>query len=319
MTKRFLGTGNVMLREVDATSVPERFSKWTSRIQQSRSTPQPAVETYSGGHWSVVRSLNGTFESSQGSARLWIVSAGYGLISPADLIIPYGATFAQGQPDSVSASSDPAPVSSSIAWWRLLAQWRPPTILPDAPRSVAEVVLRQPQATHLLVLPPDYFRALRDDLRESLNHLADSRKLIIVSSDEKSCAELPNNTIKIDARLQVYLGGARSSLGIRTARAILQELAGKPVHLASARKVVTELLSRHGVAQIYDRRSVADSQVMLFISGELSKNRLLSYSQALRKFRDAGFACEMKRFRKLFAATREQRTAPLFTQNGGGV
>src|SRR5688572_14417374 len=114
LTKRFLGTGNVLLREIGASSIPERFSRWSSCIQQSRSVPQPAIETYSGGHWSVVRSLGDSFSNNQRVARLWIVSAGYGLISPADAIIPYGATFTPGQPDSVSATSDPCPAESSI-------------------------------------------------------------------------------------------------------------------------------------------------------------------------------------------------------------
>jgi hypothetical protein len=318
-TKRFLPTGNVLLREVGGSSMPERFSNWTVRIRQSRSVAQPAVETYSGGHWSVVRSLHGSFQKSQGTAHLWIVSAGYGLISPSDEIIPYGATFTPDQPDTVSPVSDPSPNESSVTWWQLLSKWRPSTLQPGAPRSVAEVVLRDPKATNVLVLPPDYFRALREDLRESISRLGDARNLIILSSDEKSCAELPNNTIKLDARLQVYLGGARSSLGIRTARAILQKLVGHSVNLTSAREVVAELVSCHGVATIYNRKPVTDAQVIEYVLGELSRNRAISYSRALRHFRDAGFACEMKRFRKLYAATREQRTASLIAQNGGGV
>ncbi len=319
MTKRFLGTGNVLLREVEGASIPERFCNWTTRIKQSRSAPQPAVETYSGGHWSVVRSLNDSFQNNQGAARLWIVSAGYGLISPSDAIIPYGATFTPGQPDSVSATSDPSPAESSIAWWRLLAQWRSPTLAPDAPRSVAQVVSRYPQATNLLVLPPDYFKALREDLRQALAIITDAPRLIILSSEDQSQTGLADNAIKIDARLQSHLGGARSSLGIRTARAILQALAGKSITMASARAVVSELVVRHGVSQAFDRKPMTDEQVMTFVSEALSKNRSLSYSKALRTFRDAGFACEMKRFRKLFAATREQRSVSLFAQNGGGV
>ena len=317
-TKRFLPTGNVLLREVGGSSIPERFSHWTERIQRSRAVVRPALETYSGGHWSVVRSLDDSRQKHEGTSRLWIVSAGYGLISAADEIIPYGATFAPNQPDSVSSSSDPSHTESSVAWWQLLAKWRPPNLQPSAPRSVAEVVLLYPQATNLLVLPPDYFRALSEDLRRSIHLLADPQKLIILSSDEKSCAELPNNTIRLDARLQVHLGGARSSLGIRTARAILQKLVGRSVRLDSAREVVAELVCRHGVATIYDRKPVADGQVVQFVSDELSRNHSLSFTQGLRRFRDAGFACEMKRFRRLFSATRDLRTASLLAKNEAG-
>src|SRR5262245_58327097 len=92
MTKSFHGTGNLLLREIGGDSLAERFAGWTSRIEQSRSPSIPAIDTYSGGHWSVVRSLNSSLVSSGGVSRFWIVSAGYGLLSSADEIIPYGAT-----------------------------------------------------------------------------------------------------------------------------------------------------------------------------------------------------------------------------------
>jgi hypothetical protein len=317
-TKRFLPTGNVMLREVNGSSVSERFSNWVARIQQSRSVPQPAVDTYSGGHWSVVRSMNESIEGTGGSARLWIVSAGYGLISPSDAIIPYGATFTPGQPDSVSDPSGASNAEASLAWWRILSPWRPPALTRESPRSIADVVSRHPQATNLLVLPPDYFGALLEDLRESLHRSADPGRLIILSSDGRLHAEFPNNSIKIDARLQTHLGGARSSLGVRTVRAVLGELEDRAINVESARQAFAGLLSRHGVAKIYDRTSVADGQVVQFVSDELSRNHSLSFTQGLRRFRDAGFACEMKRFRRLFSATRDLRTASLLAKNEAG-
>lgn len=318
-TKRFLPTGNIMLREVAGASLSDRFSAWKARIERSRSVSQSAVDTYYGGHWSVVRSLIGTFQSPPSDIRIWIVSAGYGLISPSDAIIPYGATFTPGQADSVYVASDSTSTVASIAWWKLLSEWRPSVLQSGSPRSVAEVVSLYPQATNLLVLPPDYFRALSEDLSESLTRLGNASQLIILSSDEKSCHWLADNTIKIDARLQSFLGGARSSLGIRMARTILQELHGKVANLASARQLVAELIMHRGVTKTYDRAPVYDARVMELISEEFSRNPSISYSQALRNFRDAGFACEMKRFRRLFAITREQRTASLFAKNRGGV
>ena len=318
-TKRFLPEGNVLLREIAGASIQERFSNWTARIERSRSVPQSAVETYSGGHWTVVRSMNESFGGVGGAARLWIVSAGYGLISPADAIIPYGATFTPGQPDSVSDPSGASKAEASTAWWRYLAQWRPPALSQMAPRSIVEVVLRYPQATNVLVLPPDYFGALLGDLRESFSQIADPSRLIVLSSDDRLRTEFPNNSIKIDARLQTHLGGARSSLGVRTVRAILRELEGRAINVESARLAVAGLLSRYGVAMIYDRTPVADGQVVQFVSDQLSRNHSLSFTQALRRFRDAGFACEMKRFRRLFSATRDRRTASLHAKNEGAA
>lgn len=312
MTKRFHGTGNLLLREVGATSLAERFALWASRIEQSRSPSIPALDTYSGGHWSVVRSLNSSFAKSSGSARIWIVSAGYGLISPADKIIPYGATFAPRQRDSISPVSS---AEASGAWWSLLTHWRPPGLEPGAPRSIAEAVAKYPEAPNLLVLSPDYHRALSEDLRASLAQITDRNKLIILSSDDRSQGELEENTVKVDARLQAHVGGARSSLGVRTARVVLQELSGRPVTLGSFRAAMARLVERHGVVQVYDREPMTNEQVADFINAELSQDSSVSSTPLLEKLRSSGRACERKRFHKLFTAAKERRTASLFALN----
>jgi hypothetical protein len=317
MTKRFLGTGNLLLREVGGSSVSDRFAGWTDRIQRSRSPALPVIDTYSGGHWSVVRSLNNSFAARRGSALLWVVSAGYGLISVADKIIPYGATFAPGQTDSIAADSGCSSTESSEAWWRMLSQWRPPSFQGDAPRSVADVVSQNPGAVNLLVLSPDYFRALRGDLCQSLKIISDQQKLIILTSDDRSPGEIAGNTIRIDARLQVHLGGARSSLGIRTAQVVLQQLEGKPITVDSFRAAMENLIARHGVVQVYDRQPMADDQVLQFIGDELSRNASLSSTALLAKLRSSGCACERKRFHKFYTAVKEQRSAALFALNGG--
>ena len=316
MTKRFHGTGNRLLREVGGASLSERFGGWASRIERSRSPSIPAIDTYSGGHWSVVRSLNSSFAKSSSSERIWIVSAGYGLISPADAIIPYGATFAPGQPDSISPVSSP---EASVAWWRLLTQWRPPALAPNAPRSVAAAVAKYPEASNLLVLSPDYYRALSEDLRASLSQIADPQKLIILSSDERQVSDLAAHTVRVDARLQTYVGGARSSLGVRTARAVLQELSGQPVTLGSFRAAMACLVNRHGVVQVFDREPMTDAQVADFINTELFQDASVSSTRLLEKLRGSGRACERKRFHKLFTAAKERRTASLFALNTVGA
>lgn len=253
------------------------------------------------------------FRSSQTSVRLWIVSAGYGLISPSDLIIPYGATFAPAQRDSVSSAVGRAFLKSTVEWWNMLTKWLPPTVSPNSPRSVTEVVQQDPESTNLLVLPPDYFRALGDDLSESVKYMSDPCKMIVLSSDSKCSPELTGNLIKIDARLQKHLGGARASLGVRTARAIMQRVQYHSINISTARQVVAELISRHGVIANYDRKQVTDEQVGDFIFSELLEDRSMSYSRLLRQYRDAGFACEMKRFRGIFGKVKNKLIAKTHT------
>ena len=319
MTKRFLGTGNLLLREVRGSSTSERFSNWIARIQQSRSPAFPVIDTYSGGHWSVVRSLNNSFVASRGSARLWVVSAGYGLISAADKIVPYGATFAPGQPDSIVVDSVGSSSESSETWWRLLSQWMPPHFKGDAPRSVANVVSKNPDAANLLVLSPDYFKALRADLCHALKIIPDPHNLIILSSDERSAGELAANTVRVDARLQLHLGGARSSFRDpyrpgRSSIAGWQTRHGKFIPVGDAEPC----------SQSRRCPSLRSSAAVQRTGFEVSEYRAFTECvpcllPSARTIPQSGRACERKRFQKLFASVKEQRASVLFAKNEGSA
>jgi hypothetical protein len=187
--------------------------------------------------------------------------------------------------------------------------------LPDAPRSIAQAVIKYPKATNLLVLSPDYYRALSEDLLATRGQIADPDRLIILTSDDRSQADLARNTIKVDARLQNYVGGARSSLGVRTARAVLQELTGHSVTLESFRDAMARLLDRHGVVQTYDRKPLTNEQLADYIHAELAQEASISSTRLLEKLRTSGRACERKRFHRLFTAAKEQRTASLIAMN----
>ena len=69
-------------------------------------------------------------------SRLWIASAGYGLVSPSDELVGYSATFARGSVDSVARPDDPESLLSE--WWEgLCAARRNLTTKPCAVREVA--------------------------------------------------------------------------------------------------------------------------------------------------------------------------------------
>jgi len=320
MAKKFLPTGNLLLREATAGSMEERFSSWSKLVQQAKAASAPAVDVYCGGHWSVVRALySSRLNNNIQPIRIWIISAGYGLISAADRIIPYSATFSPNHPDSVSNSSGISLAVSARNWWRLLGQWRPPFLAPGAPRSVAEVVSVSPSAACLLVLSPDYYSALREDLQKAVKLIADPERLIVLSSHERSMSDLPSNSIRIEPDLQSHLKGAMSSLGIRTAQAILKDLSAHSLTVSAARKCVSGLLSRHGVAKKYNRKLATDAEVIQYIEAEMSKHKVKTYSPVLRKFRDAGFACAMARFKKHFGAVQERRIASRLAQKNHEV
>ena len=65
-----------------------RAAAWLARLDAVASPPVPAGELYQGEHWSVVRRLEPAGAAVGSRVEVWIVSAGYGLLRPDELIEP---------------------------------------------------------------------------------------------------------------------------------------------------------------------------------------------------------------------------------------
>src|SRR5262245_17605691 len=96
----------VRLRDVDGESVAQRFAAWRSAINKAAAPRSRADELYQGGYWSVVRELPDLASRMGWSAKLWIASAGYGVVRADKQLVSYSATFASGHEDSVTALNE---------------------------------------------------------------------------------------------------------------------------------------------------------------------------------------------------------------------
>lgn len=78
------------LRDLEPTAT---VAEWVRRLQAERSDLLPARDLYCGDHWAVVRSLADGVPANGQAVRVWVCSAGYGLITPASRLAAYDATF----------------------------------------------------------------------------------------------------------------------------------------------------------------------------------------------------------------------------------
>src|SRR4051812_26361709 len=79
-----------MLRTVpDGRSIKQRAASWLNRLQGGGEAT-PVIDLYAGDHWSVVRSIAVAHEEAP-RARLWVCSAGYGLVPLESHLLPYSA------------------------------------------------------------------------------------------------------------------------------------------------------------------------------------------------------------------------------------
>ena len=288
------------VREVEAPTPEARAEAWIDRLRGATGDVVPARELYAGDHWKVALSIPRS--ASPGlEVRLWVCSAGYGLLPVDAPIAPYSATFSDTHPDAVDRGFPGTRRSDARrTWWGRLATWDGPA--PGVPRSLAGLADSDPDAALLIVAAAPYLRALSGDLGEAAGALRTSRQLSIISAAARHLSGLAGHVIPFDDRMQRLLGGADMSLNVRVTRELLRR-GVQPLQpdLSREAEVMGRDLERREVPV---RSPRTDEDVRRFIRGELGRDSTARWSPLLRKLRsELGQACEQKRFKRLFEET----------------
>ena len=80
------------------------------------------------------------------------------------------------------------------------------------------------------------------------------------------------------------------------------------VSRAEACRQLARLLAQQPPLPRYERKKLSDTEVLALIKDGLDQSPGTSASRLLRQIRDAGYACEQRRFGHLFQAFRENAT-----------
>lgn len=284
------------LRRLAGVRAATRSRAWTSRLVDDPVRAVPAADLYAGAHWQLALQLPDIAASSL-RVSLWVCSAGYGLISAGTAVKPYSATFTAGHPDSVLGGRGDA-----AAWWTALSEWNVPGAA--APRSITALAAAEPSSVVLLVLSSAYVSACRADILAATDLLDDPDRLAIISGGTRPDVDLAPWLLPVDARLQHAVGGARQSLNVRVAAAILG--AGRPSGVA-ARTWLADLLAEQPPLVAFARKPMTDGEVRAWIRSRLRRDLDSTHTRLLRELREGGRACEQQRFAELFRA--EQRVS----------
>jgi hypothetical protein len=296
-----------MLRSVSGRSIDDRVQRWIETLEDGSEESLPAVDLYAGDHWTVVRSLE-TAASGRGlDARIWVASAGYGLIPLRGGVRSYSATFATGHADSVATGrngSDPRGLAQR--WWAALTLWRRGGA--GMPRSLRELAAQEPNGVLLVAASPRYLRAAASDLEAAAASLRSSDRVALFSAATGSLGALERFRVPSSARLQALLGGARQSLNARLLKRALEDARNNGSLTAPAlRAWAKELARMQPPAPKYDHTPMSDDEVRSYVSSKLGENPSAKHTALLRQLRDSGRACEQSRFRRLFEEVRGAR------------
>lgn len=297
--KRKTGTQGPRFRDLgdDHGSGTEAAESWIRRLGESGTSALPAADLYVGNQWAILREL-----VRQTGVGVWVASAGYGLVSAAAPLSSYSATFSAGHPDSVQ---DPGTwgwgANASQNWWRAVSAWVGPS--PGQPRSLVELVrLSRPSGLMALLSPP-YLKVLKEDLLAAREVLGADR-LVLLTAGSRQLEGFGSSLVRIEGRLTSKLGGSMGTLAARVAAHVVANCGPAAVSAPAAATVVDRLLADAKPLRRFDRRVRPDDQIKNWISREL-KSRPAAAGALLRRYRDAGYACEQARFRRLVELVRE--------------
>ena len=202
----------LQLGQVPGHTPTQRAHRLIARLIETGRAPQvAAVDLYAGEHWSVARKFPAAHLPEE-EIRLWVCSAGYGLVSAEARIMPHHATLTPGQADSVPGDW--------ASWWSLLTEWPGP--LPGRPRSIRALATADPGAVFMLVLSKNYLRACAADTVAACENLTDPDRFLIVSAGGRPEGALADFAVPADARLQACFGGTRRALNARIGAHLLE-------------------------------------------------------------------------------------------------
>ena len=279
-----------------------RATRWTRRLGSPRTDPFEARHLYQGEHWSVVKRMVDQASDFGCIAEVWIVSAGYGLVPISANLESYSATFSPGSDDSVARSKSIQ--RDNQAWWGLLASWRNRDL--PGPRNLTELALHNPSAPMIVALSKTYLQAVLHDLTDAAEAMGKKADLLLVSTGTPP-GGLEEVQLPCDARFVTSLGGTRTSLNARVANRIIETSDQHEFDSAKVRNLLQNDLDHSKDILRYDRRKQTDLEIRNWIRTRLNIDDS-SRSSLLRELRDAGFACEQRRFAGLYEeATAENR------------
>jgi hypothetical protein len=106
--------------------------------------------------------------------------------------------------------------------------------------------------------------------------------------------------VDCSARLQAALGGALMSLNARVARSIIEKAPTYPWTVTGFQRLLERIPMDKSEGRAPSRKAVTDDDVRIFVRNALRANPMARHTALLRAYREAGYACEQKRFGRLF-------------------
>jgi len=284
---------------VGSLDIQGAAEEWVSYVESVRSVEGNRIrvsDLYQGRSMTDVTRLS---ECIRGT--VFVVSAGMGLVSFNDTVIPYNL--------SVSDRVNPLYLllkrsgSTPAQWWSAIGA------LGFGAMSLARLTRSQPEVAVLMALPSTYLAMVVEDLSTLSTHeLERIRILTHPASMDMLPQRLQELVMPYDERLQSIreFAGTRSDFAQRALSHFVLGLGAHELPIESAKQAVTRAMERLGHVKLPTRRRAADEEILSHIADHWDRtnghgNRLL---RVLRD--DLLISCEQGRFQGLWRKYKAQ-------------
>jgi len=265
-------------RSLPAGTIADRADMWIQRLRRPLDK-LPLADLYQGEAWQQVRAVVQTAHKVGYAPEVIVASAGLGLRHINSEAGSYAATFTYGHADSVATDD-----AKAASWWAFLDA--APEALPRDSRLLTGRVL--------VVASAAYAQAIASTMHY-IGQNTSTALLVGGTCDIPGMARLPANRA-----LRRALGGTTSSLNLRMAARWLEMTDGRELTNPQTGREWERWSASVERSESYDRRRLSDAEIVRFINGVRGRDPRASASTTLRALRDAGFACEQSRLRRLF-------------------
>lgn len=285
--KSIMSDDKHLLRNYNLSSIEKVSTEWKKNLASKSINKTPARKLYQGPSWKATLDVEKNF-SIKFTTQLLIASAGHGLIDSNEIISSYGSTFSKGHEDSIHNFKNIE--NPTQLWWTEINKFSFNSL--------------NAESYIFLFLPFDYLIALKHFI-EDLIDIFDKRIYILLTSKNKLSNKIENKSLRFDTRFNSYEKGTLTTLSQRCMRWLSNEIITKELSLDHKilQNHINVFLSELPPYKIEQRKQLNDEELIKIIINQIKTENIKSASQGLKGLRKKGFACEQKRYGKLFNAT----------------
>jgi len=267
---------------------------WSQNIKTKKAPVYTAAKLYKGSAWQATLNTK-TILSSKFNTNLYVASAGYGLIHSETKICSYNSTFTSSTPNSINKFIIDSGKNANVEWWNSINKF--------------ELSSFQKGSYFFIILPHEYLSAAQDTIKFLIEKF-DKNVFIFIANKNATPTFMKNHVIKFDSRFNNFQNGILSNILQRAVLWLSNEIIEKDIPL-NHQVLQEHIETKMGIYEVFKmpiRKKLTDKETRIKIKNMILDNNITSATRGLKNLRNSGFACEQKRFGKIFREVQSELT-----------